>query len=128
VQPRRKKAAINAVRAELEGTAIHSIRSELVETIKYRVEEVLSRADQKKQGLRKEMTEKTDETQVDVQAARTYVYTRTKSLLERITDARENPHEVLGFMIQGEAQITKILIDTTRGGLEAKIAEVEVRA
>jgi hypothetical protein len=42
--------------------AIHSIRSELDETIKYRVEEVLSYVNQKTQCLHKVLTEKIGET------------------------------------------------------------------
>jgi hypothetical protein len=42
-------------------TAMHSIRSELEETIKYRVEDVLSCVDQKTQCLRKKPTEKITE-------------------------------------------------------------------
>jgi hypothetical protein len=74
--------------------AIHFIWSEF-ETIKHRVEDVLSCVDQKMKGLRKELTQKTDETQVDSEAIRTSVDTRTNSLLETITDTREGrarPH------------------------------------
>jgi hypothetical protein len=46
--------------------AIHSILPKLEETIKHRVEDVLSCVDQKTQGLRKELTEKIDQTQVDL--------------------------------------------------------------
>jgi hypothetical protein len=56
---------------------------------------------------------------------RTSVDTRIKSLLETIIDTREHVHEELGLMIQGEAQMTKTLLDTTLRGFEAKIAEVE---
>jgi hypothetical protein len=47
-------------------TTIHSVRSQLEEIIKYRVEDVLSCVDQRTQGLRKELREKTEETRVDV--------------------------------------------------------------
>jgi hypothetical protein len=47
--------------------AMHSIRSELEETIKHRVEDVLSYVDQKTQGLRKDLSEKIDETELDLQ-------------------------------------------------------------
>jgi hypothetical protein len=39
---------------------------------------------------------------------------QTKSLLETITDTREHLHEQLGLTIQGEAQVTKTLIDIMR--------------
>jgi hypothetical protein len=45
--------------------AIHSIWSGLEETIKHWMEDVQSCVHLKKQDLRKELTEKTDETQVD---------------------------------------------------------------
>jgi hypothetical protein len=44
--------------------AVHSIGSELEETIKRRVEDVLLCVDQKTQGLRKELNETIEETQV----------------------------------------------------------------
>jgi RNase adaptor protein for sRNA GlmZ degradation len=75
-----------------------------VETIKHRVEDVLSCADQKTQDLLKQMVEKINESQVDLQAIRTSVDTREKSLFETITDTREHLHEELGLTIQGEAQ------------------------
>jgi hypothetical protein len=53
---------------------------------------------------------------------------RTKSILETITNTREHVHEEFGLMIQGEAQMTKSLIDTTRRGVEANTTEVEARA
>jgi hypothetical protein len=70
--------------------------------IGYRVEEVLSCVDQETQGLRKELTENIDETQVDLQAIRISVDMRTKSLLETITDIREHFHGELGLMLQVE--------------------------
>lgn len=57
---------------ETEAT-IHSIRSELEEAIKHWVEDVLSCVNQKMQGLRKELTEKIVETQVDLQAVKTSI-------------------------------------------------------
>jgi hypothetical protein len=43
-------------------------------------------------------------------------------------DTREQFHEKLGLMIQGEAQMTKTLIDTTWRELESKITEVKAQA
>jgi hypothetical protein len=90
------KATID-IHQEME-TAIHSIRSKLKETIKHRTEDVLSCVDQKTQGPRKQLTEKIDETQVDLQAIRTSVDMRTKSLQETITykeapSRRDGPHD-----------------------------------
>jgi hypothetical protein len=76
------------------------------------VEDVLSRVDQKKQGLRKELTEKIDETQVNLETIRMSVDTQTKNLLETITDTTERLHETLGLLTQVETQINKSLIDT----------------
>jgi hypothetical protein len=67
------------------------------------MEDVLSCFDKKTQGLRKELTEKTGETQVDLQTIRMSVDTQAKSLLETITDTREHLHKELGLIIQGEA-------------------------
>jgi hypothetical protein len=52
---------------KMEAT-IHSIQSQLEETLKHQVEDILSCVDLKTLGLHKEMTEKTDEKQVDLQA------------------------------------------------------------
>jgi hypothetical protein len=73
--------------------AVHSFWFELQETIKHRMEDVPSYVVQKTQGLRRVLTEKIDETQVDLQAMRTFVDTRTKSGLETVTDPREHLHE-----------------------------------
>jgi hypothetical protein len=62
---------------------------------------------------------------VDLQAIRTSVDTRTKNLLETITDTRKHFHVEVGLMVQGEEQMTKSLIDTAPRGLEVKMAEVE---
>jgi hypothetical protein len=55
------KAKMDIHQEKIEAT-IHSIRSELEETIKYRVEDVLSCVNQKRQGIRKELAGKTDKT------------------------------------------------------------------
>jgi Skp family chaperone for outer membrane proteins len=47
-----------------KGATIHSIQSESEETIKHRVEDILSCVDQKTQGLHEEFAEKIDETQL----------------------------------------------------------------
>jgi hypothetical protein len=94
--------------------ATNSDRSELVETMKHRVQGVLSCADQKTQGLLTQMTERINETQVDLQAIRTYFDIRENSLFETITDTREHLHEELGLMIQDEAQMTNTTVDTKR--------------
>jgi hypothetical protein len=65
------------------------------------------------QGIHKELTEKIDETQVCLQAMRTSIDMQTKSLLGAITYTREHLYGELGLMIQGKAQMTKTLIDTT---------------
>jgi hypothetical protein len=59
------KAKMNIHHKKMEA-AIHSIRAELEETIKYRVADILSCVARKKQGLLKELTKKIDETQVDL--------------------------------------------------------------
>jgi 2-hydroxy-3-keto-5-methylthiopentenyl-1-phosphate phosphatase len=75
---------------------IHFIRSKLEENIKQQLEDAVSCVNQKTQGLHKELTEKIDETQVDLQAIRSSVDMRTKSLLETITDTQEHIHKELG--------------------------------
>jgi hypothetical protein len=91
------------------------------------VEDALSCVEPKKQGLRKELTEKIVEIQ-DLQATRTFVNTPTKRLVETVTDTREHFHDDLGLMIHDETQITKILIVTTWREFEDKIAEDLTRA
>jgi hypothetical protein len=72
---------------KMEAT-VHSTWSESKETIKHRMEDVLSCVDQKKQGLCNQLTEKIDETQVDLQAVKTSISTWTGSLKGDITDTR----------------------------------------
>jgi hypothetical protein len=76
----------------------------------------------------RELTKKIDESQVDLHAIRMSVDTRTKSLLETVTDTREYLHEETDLTIQGMAQMMKTVIDTTRQGPKAKIVEVEAGA
>jgi flagellar biosynthesis chaperone FliJ len=66
------KAKMDIHQEKMEA-AINSIRTELEETIKHQVEDILSYVDQKSQGLFKELTEKIDETQVNLQTIRTSV-------------------------------------------------------
>jgi hypothetical protein len=68
--------------------AIHSIQSELEETIKHLVEDVLASFYQRTQGLRKELNEKIDETQLDLQLVMTSIDTCTGNLKDDITDTR----------------------------------------
>jgi predicted nucleic acid-binding Zn-ribbon protein len=89
--------------------AIHSLQSKLKETIKHLVEDVLSCVDQKAQGLHKELSEKIDETQVDLQAIKTSIDMQTRTLPETITNTREHLHEEL----QVETQIMKALTKAT---------------
>jgi hypothetical protein len=58
-------ARIDANQEKMEA-ATHSIRSKLEETTRCQVEDVLSCVDQKTWGLHKELTEKMDETQLDL--------------------------------------------------------------
>jgi hypothetical protein len=68
--------------------AIHFIRSELEETIKHSAEDVLLCVDQKTQGLCKELAEKIEDTQVDLQAVKVSLNTQMKSLQETVADKR----------------------------------------
>jgi hypothetical protein len=52
------------------GTSIHSVRSDLDETIQRRMEDVLLRLDHKTQGLHTELSEGNEKTQVELQASR----------------------------------------------------------
>jgi hypothetical protein len=92
------------------------------------LKDVLPCVDQKTQVLRKELTERIDENQVDLQTVRTSADTRTKNLLEITTDTRQNFHEKLGLIIQGETKMTKSLTDIMRRGIEAKMTEVDAPA
>jgi hypothetical protein len=65
---------------------------------------------------------------VDLQAIKTSVNMRTKSLLETTTDTKECLHEELGLVIQVKTQMMRTLVDTTWQGLKAKLAEVEAQA
>jgi hypothetical protein len=106
------KAKMDIYQGKMEAT-IHSIWFEVEEAIIHQVVDVLLCVYQKTRDLRKEVTEKTDKTQVDLQAIRTSADVWTKNLLEIITDTTEHLHEELGFMIQVEPQITKTVILTT---------------
>jgi hypothetical protein len=63
------KAKMDIHQEKMEATS-HSIRPELEETIRDRVEDVLLCVNRKTQSLQKELTEKIDETQMDLQAVK----------------------------------------------------------
>jgi hypothetical protein len=111
------KAEMDIHQEKMEA-AIHSIRSELEETTKHRVEDILLCVGQKTQDLCKEFIEKIDETQVDLQAVKVSIDTWTRSLKGDIMDTRkdfhkaiENTrndlHEGLDIMFQVEVQTRK---------------------
>lgn len=90
---------------------MHFIQSKLEETIKHRVEDVLSCVNQTTQGLHEKLTD-ISETQIDLQVVKTFIDMWTGSLQGDITDTRiftrlENTrsdlHEVLDLMFQVEA-------------------------
>jgi predicted phage tail protein len=107
---------------------ILSIQPELEETIQHRMEDLPSCVDQKTQGLCKELTEKNDEKQVDLQTVKMSLDMRTKFLVESLVDMRKGLHEQLGLMFQVEAQTTKALIEANRPKFHSQLEEVEARA
>jgi hypothetical protein len=110
------KAKMDIHQENMEAT-IHSIRSELEEIIKNWVKDVLFCVYKKTQGVHKELTEKIDVTQVDLQAVKASIYTWTGSLggdimdtkdfHEATSNTRNNLHEELDLMFQVKAQAIK---------------------
>lgn len=88
---------------------------------KHRLEDVLSCIDQKRQGLRKELTEKIGERQVDLEAVKTSIDTRAKNLQETLADAVIDLHEQPGLMLLVEAQTMKAEIRNNQEKIETKI-------
>jgi translation elongation factor EF-G len=103
------KAKMDIHQEKMEA-AVHSIRSELEETVKHWVEDVLSCVNQKTQGFHKELIEKIDETQVTLQAVKTPLDTQMNSLQETLADMRKTLHKELSLMLQVETQTTKAKI------------------
>jgi hypothetical protein len=66
------------------------------------------------QSLRKELNEKVDEMQVDLQAIKASLDMRTKNFQESLVDTRKDLHEELSLMFQVEVQTMKALIEATR--------------
>jgi hypothetical protein len=95
------KVTVSGIQEKMEA-AINSIQSELEETIKQWVEDVLVSVDQGTWSLCEELIEKIEQTQSSLQAV-------TISLNHRV---------------QVETQRIKILAETVQHGLEARIAEV----
>jgi hypothetical protein len=75
-------------------------------------------------GLRKEVTKKSDETQVNLQTIRMSIDTWTQSLLETFTDTRDQLHKEL----QVETQTMKALTEATRHEFQAQLKEVYIWA
>jgi hypothetical protein len=122
-------------RQEKTEAAVHSIRSELLETVIHQVENSLACVNQRTQGLGKELNEKIDETQVDLQLVMTSIDTSTRRLKGEVTDTkdchevlantRKDLHEELGLMLQVEAQKTKALTEPTRHEFQTQLTKVE---
>jgi hypothetical protein len=100
------------VHKEKMETAIYSIRSELEETIKHRVEDLWC-VDQKTQDLGKELTERNQETHVDLQVVNTSLDARTMSLQATLADTKNDLHE--------EAPTMKAEIGINQERIETKI-------
>jgi hypothetical protein len=124
------KAKMDILQEKMEA-AIHSNWSELEENIKHWVEDVLLCVNQKTQGLRKEVTEKIDVTQVALQVAKTSIDTWTRSLKGDITDTKKdfheatantwnNLHEELNLMLHVKAQTVEAEIRISQERMEAK--------
>lgn len=89
---------------------VNSIRTELKESIKHRVEDVLTSIDQQTQGLRKELSARIGETQLELRMS---LDTGTKYLHEEVAGTRKDLHEELGLMVQVKMQATKALVEAT---------------
>jgi hypothetical protein len=124
---------------EKKEAAVHSIRSELEETIRHQVENIMMYVYQRTQGHSKELNEKIDETQVDLQLVMTYIDTSAGSLKDDITNTEKDCHQViantrkdlneeLGLMFHVEAQTTKALIKPTPCEFQTQLKGVEALA
>jgi 2-hydroxy-3-keto-5-methylthiopentenyl-1-phosphate phosphatase len=71
--------------------AVNSIWSDLEDTPKHQVEDVLALVDKRTQDLHEELNKKIDELQVDLQVVKTSLEMWMRSLLEKIAD-KERPH------------------------------------
>jgi hypothetical protein len=113
------KAKMDILQVRMKAT-VHSVQSKFEETVKHRVEDILSGVVQMTQGLQMKLNEKINETQVDLQAVKAPIDMWTWSLNNEIMDkkkdfhkaianTRNDLHEELGLMIHGKAQMTKTL-------------------
>jgi hypothetical protein len=118
------KVKMDIHQEKMEAT-IHSIRSNLEETTKHWVEDVLSCV------LCKELTEKIDETQVNLLAVKTSLDTRTKSLQETLADTKIDLHEE-AWTMKAEIRINQermeAKIEATRCKFQTQLKEVEAGA
>jgi hypothetical protein len=71
--------------------------------------------------MKKEVTEKTDETQVGSEAVKTSHDTLPMSLPETLGHTRNNLHEELGLMLQVETQTTEAEIWINQEKMGAKL-------
>jgi hypothetical protein len=98
------EAVIRSGQAETKA-AMYSIWSRLEETIRHLVEDSLASVDLQTQGLREKPNEKTEQTHSGLQAVMTSL-----------------DNKIQGKQI--DIRMTNTLLETTRHGLKAKIAEV----
>jgi hypothetical protein len=118
------KAKIDIHQEKME-TAKHYIGSE---TIKRKVEDFLSCIEHMTHCLRKEMTEKTDETQVNLRAEKESLDTRTKILQETLTDTKNDFHEEARKMkaeIRINQERMEVNIEVTRRNFQTQLKDAE---
>jgi hypothetical protein len=121
---------IESDQAEMRSTmaaAINSIPSEIEETIRHRMENVLPEVIKKNEGLRKEL----NETQKDLQIARASLNTQRDDLMETIRDKKEYLElKLISFkdntqnLISSKQDTMEAKMETTRLEFQSQLEEV----
>jgi DNA-binding ferritin-like protein len=92
VYQKRTEDKVDTARSGIQGmmeAAINSIQSELEETIKNLVENILASVDQRTQDLCEELNVKTEESQLGLQAMTMSLNMLTKSLCEEVVNQKK---------------------------------------
>jgi predicted component of type VI protein secretion system len=69
---------------------VHSMRSELDETIQHQIKNIMTHVNCKTQSLQKELTKKIEKTQVELQAVEVFLNTQARKLEEDLATIRSS--------------------------------------
>jgi hypothetical protein len=124
------KQEIGASQEKME-VAIHSIRSELDETIQHRIENVMTQVNYKTQSLQKELRENLKKTQVKLQTVEVSLDAQARKFQEDLATIKSNhlkDYDLTNTTVHTTIEQTRLAIEAARCEFRARLEVVEAKA